>query len=330
MLERALQLEGARVELAADGQQCLQTLAAQPRGFDVVLMDIQMPVMDGLTATRAIRANPALAALPVIALTAGVLAEEREATLAAGLNDFLAKPLDIEDMVAKLRLYRPERRAGEQALPPAATAPPLPPATAAPGDPATHDDFPAIAGIDNGRVARLLGQDRAHFLRLLGLFVEEFQCLPQQLQADLDTNDREAAIRRAHTLKGSAGNLGMMDLMRAAATLETALREATADLAAPLAHLRGKLEALIEAATPWLNEAPAAAADRPAPPLDPAQLAALRQALRQHDLAAIKLHAELEPALAGVCDARTGKDLARAIGHLRFEEALQLLERCGP
>ncbi|MFM8442216.1 MAG: chemotaxis protein CheB [Methylococcus sp.] len=327
MLERALQLEGARVELAADGQQCLQTLAAQPRGFDVVLMDIQMPVMDGLTATRAIRANPALAALPVIALTAGVLAEEREATLAAGLNDFLAKPLDIEDMVAKLQAHAPGRDAYTPMDPP--NMPVRRVQSAPTGDPDDRDAFPIIAGIDNVRVARLLGHDRAHFLRLLGLFIEEFQSLPQQLQAELDTHDREAAIRRAHTLKGSAGNLGMIDLMRAAATLETALREATADLAAPLAHLRGELEALIEAATPWLNEAPAAA-DTPAPPLDPAQLAALRQALRQHDLAAIKLHAELEPALAGVCDAPTGKDLARAIGHLRFEEALQLLERCGP
>jgi CheY-like chemotaxis protein len=331
MLERALKLEGASVELAADGQQALQTLTAHPRGFDVVLMDIQMPVMDGLTATRAIRANAALATLPVIALTAGVLAEERDATLAAGVNDFLAKPLDIEAMVAKLRLYLPERRTTVQALPKAAAAPPAPQQTAIPGDDAAaHGEFPAIAGIDNVRVARLLGQDRAYFLRLLGLFIEEFGALPQQLGVDLARNDRDTAIRRVHTLKGSAGNLGMMDLMGAASRLETALREDAPDLDAHIEQLSAELGALIEASAPWLSEAPAADAATPAPPLDPAQLAALQSALRQHDLAAITLHTSLEPALAGVYDAPTCKALAQAVGRLRFEEALQLLERGEP
>ncbi len=106
MLERALHLEGASVVLAIDGQQAVQTLAANPRGFDAVLMDVQMPVMDGLTATRAIRADAALAGLPIIALTAGVMAEEREAALAAGVNDFLPKPLELERMVAMLRPLR--------------------------------------------------------------------------------------------------------------------------------------------------------------------------------------------------------------------------------
>ena len=105
VVERALKGEGAIVTLAADGQQALQILQAQPRGFDVVLMDIQMPVMDGLTATREIRKNPALAHLPVIALTAGVLPEERQAALDAGVNDFLAKPLDLQTMAAMLAPY---------------------------------------------------------------------------------------------------------------------------------------------------------------------------------------------------------------------------------
>ena len=105
VVERALTGEGAIVTLAADGQQALQILQAQPRAFDVVLMDIQMPVMDGLTATREIRKDSALAQLPVIALTAGVLPEERQAALDAGVNDFLAKPLDLQTMTAMLAPY---------------------------------------------------------------------------------------------------------------------------------------------------------------------------------------------------------------------------------
>ena len=123
LLERALQLEGASVHLAADGQQALQTLRAHPGGFDVVLMDIQMPVMDGLTATREIRQDPALRDLPVIALTAGVLGEEREAARNAGMDDFLAKPLDLTAMVAMLRPYALAGDAEPRPAPPAIIAP---------------------------------------------------------------------------------------------------------------------------------------------------------------------------------------------------------------
>ena len=111
MLERALKREGATVMLAADGQQALQTLRASPQAFDVVLMDIQMPVLDGLGATREIRADAQFANLPIIALTAGVLTEEREAAIAAGMNDFLAKPVDLETMIQTLELHS---RAGVQ------------------------------------------------------------------------------------------------------------------------------------------------------------------------------------------------------------------------
>ena len=108
LVERVLKRQGAAVTLAADGQQALQILKAQPRNFDVVLMDIQMPVMDGLTATRAIRAEPELSGLPVFALTAGVLAEEREAANAAGVNGFFAKPLDTGQMTTVLARYAPK------------------------------------------------------------------------------------------------------------------------------------------------------------------------------------------------------------------------------
>jgi CheY-like chemotaxis protein len=98
LADRALGKEGARVTLVNDGQQAIDCLRADPRGFDVVLMDIQMPVLDGLTATRAIRGELGLAALPVIALSASVLDEERQAALDAGMNDFLSKPIDLDSM----------------------------------------------------------------------------------------------------------------------------------------------------------------------------------------------------------------------------------------
>lgn len=105
LLQKLLQRAGASVILAADGQQAVQTLEASPHAFDVVLMDIQMPVLDGLSATRVIRTDLGLADLPIIAVTAGVLVEEREAAMAAGMNDFVAKPVDLEHLAEAIRRH---------------------------------------------------------------------------------------------------------------------------------------------------------------------------------------------------------------------------------
>ncbi len=108
VVERALALEGATATPTADGQQAVQLLKTRPDAFDAVLMDIQMPVMDGLTATRLIRSELGLTGLPIIAFTAGVLAEQQQAARAAGANDLLAKPVELEQMVAVLsRWTRP-------------------------------------------------------------------------------------------------------------------------------------------------------------------------------------------------------------------------------
>ena len=105
--ERILTREGARVTLVNDGLEAVNALRVNPEAFDVVLMDIQMPVMDGLAATRAIREELGLTDLPVIALTAAVMQEERQEALAAGVNDFLPKPMDLELMRTMIRSYCP-------------------------------------------------------------------------------------------------------------------------------------------------------------------------------------------------------------------------------
>jgi CheY-like chemotaxis protein len=105
MLERTLILQGAIVTLANEGREALEKLRADPKGFDIVLMDIQMPVMDGISAAREIRRDSELTNLPIIALTAGVLPEDREAAISAGMNEFLAKPLDLGQMNKVLSKY---------------------------------------------------------------------------------------------------------------------------------------------------------------------------------------------------------------------------------
>gem|GEM_PF-2548671 len=102
LMAKVLSQEGADAVLAGDGHQALQILRTSPRPFDAVLMDVQMPVLDGLSATRAIRDELGLSKLPIIAVTAGVLKEEQQRALDAGVTDFLAKPVDLEEMVELL------------------------------------------------------------------------------------------------------------------------------------------------------------------------------------------------------------------------------------
>jgi CheY-like chemotaxis protein len=110
IVEQMLSKEGARATLAVDGQQAVQYLQAEPNAFDAVLMDVQMPVMDGLAATRAIRMDLGLKDLPVIALSAGVLPEQRQEAEDAGCDDFLGKPVDLEQLVAMLAKFHPSGR----------------------------------------------------------------------------------------------------------------------------------------------------------------------------------------------------------------------------
>ena len=106
LVKFVLEKEGAITAEAGDGEQALEQLRQDSPRFDMVLMDVQMPVMDGLTATRAIRREPALASLTVIALSAGVLPEERENAMTAGIDGFINKPLVLEDLVAVLQRHQ--------------------------------------------------------------------------------------------------------------------------------------------------------------------------------------------------------------------------------
>ncbi|WP_341676816.1 PAS domain S-box protein [Niveibacterium sp. SC-1] len=237
LVERALAQEGATVSLAADGQQAVQMLSSRPDAFDGVLMDVQMPVMDGLTAIRVIRQELGMRDLPIIAFTAGVRAEQQAAAREAGANDVLPKPMDLDEMAELLsRWIRPQAAA---ALPVVATmAPP-------------DDAFPDIPGIDRERAAKRLGQDRAMFMSLLELFVEDNAQAIEQVRAELAAGDREAAGRRVHTLSSNAGFLCANDLMEAARQAESAIAAGESALDPLLDSIAEQIAALIEASAPW-------------------------------------------------------------------------------
>jgi two-component system sensor histidine kinase/response regulator len=171
------------------------------------------------------------------------------------------------------------------------------------------------------------GGDRDFFLQMLGLFVAEFRDMGQWLRDELDAGHRESAKRRLHNLKGNAGNLGAMALMRTAAALETAVMDPDALLDLPIEDLRRQLADFVAAAEPWLKPTAEAAAPAEAAELDLAELAAWRAALARRDLAAVKRYAGLRPGLLAREGAEALGALDQAMQTLRFDDALAWLKR---
>ncbi len=240
---------GCQVDLADDGERAL--LKLRHGRYDLVLMDMQMPVMDGLAATRLIRAMPGLGALPIVAMTANALPQDRERCRQAGMNDHLAKPFEPETLWAMLRRWLP---------PPAAAATPasLPPGQAdvsgsAPAAPAAPTaDAPAAAtlprvlpGLDiDAGLRRLLGRE-ATYHGLLRRFVAGRAEALDPLHEALRQGQLAEAQRHAHTIKGAAGTLGATAVQAAAAALEQALQEGQAD--SPLGPLAQELQRAMDA-----------------------------------------------------------------------------------
>ncbi|WP_242518730.1 MULTISPECIES: response regulator [Thiorhodovibrio] len=243
VVERALRREGACATLVTDGQQALDWLRAHPQDVDAVLMDVQMPALDGLTATRKLRRELGLTDLPVIAFSAGVLTEHRQQAEEAGFSDFLAKPVDLEDLVSIL---------GRWCTTPAADA--SPPSSTPTQKPSRqpNTDFPDIPGLDTRQAARYFDNDWSRFLKSLASLTTDFHDAAQHTRDDLARGAVDAAAQRLHSLRGRAGYLGKQDLIQTAATLEQRLLEGRTDLKDLIDAFEEQLAALLTALKPWL------------------------------------------------------------------------------
>ena len=239
-----LEGEGAQVTIAADGQQGVQAVASADPGFDLVLMDLQMPVMDGLTATGRIRTDLGLTRLPIVAMTANAMPGDRIACLAAGMNEHVGKPFDFDALVRVL-LRLTGRQMGAR---PAAQALRLPESMRL---------HAARAGLDlDGALDRMSG--RLDVLRrFAAALVPTLQGCCAQLEAHLSRGEQAEAVRQMHSLKGLAATMGAADLSRLAAQAEKALaaglpppgghrlRDWCASLAGPCTGLAEHLQALL-------------------------------------------------------------------------------------
>jgi len=204
---------GVAVTFADNGQEALNIVEAYgPGNFDAVLMDVQMPVLDGLEATRRLRSNPLFAELPIIALTAHARPEDREQCLESGMNDYLTKPLNPGLLFSILGQWIQAH--GE-------SAPPLPPAPKI-----QADALPAsLPGIDVNAALEILSGNKKLFVDVLEEICKNYAETTSQIKASLAAGDTETACRQAHTMKGVAGNIAAVRLADEARKLEFAIKE---------------------------------------------------------------------------------------------------------
>ena len=240
---------GLVVDVAENGQVAVdKVLAGQ---FDLVLMDMQMPVMDGVTATRALRAMPQFDELPIIAMTANAMQSDREACRAAGMNDHVAKPIEPRDLFAcMLRWVRYRAPVDDKA-------------SAKPGELAVLGGSQAgaeptvptgIAGLDvELGLRRVLGK-KPMYVNMLRKFAAGQQGAVDTALQSLDAGDWDTALRTVHTTKGVCGNIGAAGVQSQAGELEEAIKERQPreTLDALAAQLRSTLEPLVAALVAWL------------------------------------------------------------------------------
>ena len=221
---------GIVVSLASDGQEGLDMLARQH--FDGVLMDCQMPVMDGYSATRALRRQPRFRDLPVIAMTANAMVGDREKVLDAGMNDHIAKPINVEEMFATLARW---------IRPPSASRPGLPAVAGA-------NSLSGLVSVDGLAGVAAMGGDEELYRRLLRMFRDREADFPQRFRAARAAGDPSAARRMAHDLKSVAGSLAARAICGPAGELERACEDGSdeARIESVLCHVIPPLASIID------------------------------------------------------------------------------------
>jgi two-component system sensor histidine kinase/response regulator len=211
IVARILEKAGCSVEVASDGRQAIKVLVQDE--FDLVLMDVQMPHMDGFEATAAIRSDGRFRSLPIIAMTAHAMKGDRERCLQAGMNDYVSKPVHTEQLLGAIAKWTERADAADGA------------------------DSPVDMEDALGRVSG----DAEVWLEVAGIFLEDTPNRLDKIEAAVEAGDAETVQKEAHSIKGAAANVGAKPLLGAASELEAAGRESRFDeIGDALGRLRGE------------------------------------------------------------------------------------------
>ena len=312
-----LEQVGIILSIATNGQIALDKLAQQ--SFDLVLMDCEMPVMDGYQATKALRQRPELAQLPVIAMTANAMAGDKEMCLRAGMNDHIAKPIEVNLLYQTLLKY---------------LGAPLPPQELINDSPKPVNidvdsvvKWPEHPELDIDRGLQLVQNSTRLYQRIFDRFVTSQRNVVEQINKAVASNKREDAVRMAHTLKGLAGNLSSTTLAELARQLELHLSENT-EFQAELDQIQTLVASIcqaIEKVKPEFEESSGPTAEHLPPEALIEALTRLRQSLEEADSDAVAQMDALKPQVS----AQLWQQLSPAltmINQYQFDEAVELID----
>ncbi|RLA60525.1 MAG: diguanylate cyclase [Gammaproteobacteria bacterium] len=314
-----LTISGISVEVACNGREALDLLSE--RDFDGVLMDCQMPVMDGFTATRKIREQDKFRDLPVLAMTANAMAGDRERCLDAGMNDHITKPINVDELFGTMARWITPGTPGRAPL------------KEVQYPDASHGEMPDIPGIDIKAGLATVQGNQALYRRLLLKFRDSQSDFAAEFAAARLDHDAAAATRCAHTLKGVAANVGATQVREAASLLEAACLAGQ-----PEPEIDGLLEqacATLERVLPalaTLDTGEPGAADEATPvEVDPALVTSLLERLAELledcDADAAEIVDQLRPMVANSTQRNSFNRIEKLVEDYEFDDALELVQQ---
>ncbi|MFZ6875740.1 response regulator [Undibacterium sp. Di27W] len=338
---KILEQTGAVVKLANNGSEAVEILKVAAGQFDLVLMDVQMPIMDGWTATEILRKELALP-IPILAMTAGVMTSERERCLEAGMNDVISKPIDIDQMLVAMARHMlpgsvnpaepatlPAARGSEADTASITTVMPDP----APAAVASSNPPPSNGVFDPTKLLAMAKGNPALIKTLAGVIQnmmnhahDDFEQAASHWQQD----QAQQAARCLHTLRGSIGTLGARNFAQAAQALETAIVQQDHErIPALLEAARRQLGMTISSVQSWLqaqNASLSASDEHAASQVDTVKLQEFKTLLQSQNMKASALYQEIQPSLQQQWPAPRQQAMQQAMLSLDFVKALEVLE----